>query len=214
MPPKPAKSAGHADRLDEAVTGYLEAVEAGRTPSRDDWLSRYRDVAAELAEFFADQDRVECRTANLRAIAKAVASASPSPLQLHPGGAGAIHAMGDYELLEVIGQGGMGVVFRARQKGLNRVVALKMIRAGQLASATEVQRFRKEAEATAHLDHLHIVPVYEVGEDRDQLYFTMKLIEGASLAQEVAAGQWLGGGQDAQRRAAGLMAAIARAVHH
>jgi hypothetical protein len=113
-----------------------------------------------------------------------------------------------YELREELGRGGMGIVFRARHQSLNRVVALKMILAGQFASPAELRRFRTETEAAAQLDHPHIVPMYEVGEDDGMPFFSMKLVEGSSLAQHV-------GRLSADPKAAvRLLIAVARAVHY
>jgi serine/threonine protein kinase len=116
--------------------------------------------------------------------------------------------VGGYELLEELGRGGMGVVYKARQIGLNRLVALKMIRAGQLAAVAEVQRFRAEAEAVAQLDHPHIVPVHEVGEQHGLPYFSMELVEGTSLSEHLPrlAGE--------RRAAVRLLATVARAIYH
>src|SRR5262249_18457010 len=93
--------------------------------------------------------------------------------------------LGDYELLGVIAQGGMGIVYRARQRSLNRLVALKMIRTGHRATEIDVQRFRNEAETVAKLDDPHIVPIYEVGVHQGFSFYSMKLIVGGNLAERL-----------------------------
>jgi serine/threonine protein kinase/Tfp pilus assembly protein PilF len=115
---------------------------------------------------------------------------------------------GDYELLEEIGRGGQGVVFRARQKSLNRTVALKVIGLGQWASKAHVKRFRREAEAAASLEHPGIVPIHEVGERDGSCYFSMKFIEGGQLDEIVRREPM------PIRQAAELIAKVARTVHY
>jgi eukaryotic-like serine/threonine-protein kinase len=115
---------------------------------------------------------------------------------------------GDYELLEEIGRGGQGVVYRARQKSLNRTVALKVIGLGQWATEAHLKRFRLEAEAAARLDHPCIVPIHEVGERDGYCYFSMNFIEGGQL-DEVVRHEPL-----PIRRAVEFIAKLARAVHY
>src|SRR5438128_3316784 len=115
---------------------------------------------------------------------------------------------GDYELLEEIGRGAQGVVFRARQKSLNRTVALKVISLGQWASKAHLKRFRREAEAAASLDHPSIVPIYEVGEREGACYFSMRFVEGGQLDEVVKRAPM------SIRQAAELIAKVARTVHY
>src|SRR5437773_2594294 len=115
---------------------------------------------------------------------------------------------GDYELLEQIGRGGQGVVFRARQKSLNRVVALKIIGLGHWATEAHLKRFRLEAEAAARLEHPGIVPIHEVGERDGSCYFSMQFIEGGQLDEVVRREPM------PIRRAVELIAKVARTVHY
>ena len=191
----------HHDPLDAMIAEYLQQVEAGVVPDREALLTRHPELADRLRDFFADYDRVDRQAGDLR-------------LSNHPHGTtdGAEQAgelprvryFGDYELLEVLARGGMGVVYKARQVSLNRLVALKMILHGQLATPRDVARFRAEAEAAANLDHPHIVPIYEVGEHEGQQYYAMRFIEGASLARQP---------RGDVRTEARLIATVARAVH-
>ena len=113
---------------------------------------------------------------------------------------------GDYELLAELGRGGMGIVYQARQISLNRVVALKMLLRGKFASPTDQARFRAEAEAVARLEHAHIVPLYEVGQHEGHIFFSMKFVEGETLAQRLARGRM------ESREAASMLAVVAGGI--
>jgi serine/threonine protein kinase len=118
-----------------------------------------------------------------------------------------------YVILEEIGRGGMGVVYKARHKSLDRLVALKMVLAGANAALQERARFYREAEAVARLQHPNIVQVYEVGEHEGCPYLALEYVDGGSLAQAVHSGRWAVGGKDRARQAAELIATLAQAVH-
>ncbi|MFO0811505.1 MAG: protein kinase [Gemmataceae bacterium] len=182
-----------ASRVDQIIADYLAAADAGHAPDRAALLAAHPDLADELQAFFADADRLD-RIAPPAGGTIAFAEASPAEAPTlapatPPDLVGSrVRYVGDYELLDEIARGGMGVVYKARQVSLNRVVAVKMILSGQFASAADVRRFRTEAEAAACLDHPNIVPIYEVGEFEGQQYFSMGYVEGGSLADRLASG--------------------------
>jgi WD40 repeat protein len=208
----PEAAAAKDQRVQAILHDYLLALDAGRAPDRQEILRLHPELADELQALFADQDRLDQLAQSMRAPAAAGGpqppTAAPDETTAPDGARGTVRQFGDYELLEEIARGGMGVVYKARQVSLGRTVALKMILAGQLASAQDVQRFRTEAEAAANLDHPHIVPIYEVGEHQGQHYFSMKYIDGGSLADQVPRLV------HDPKTAAGLLATVARAVHH
>ncbi|MBS0263501.1 MAG: protein kinase [Planctomycetes bacterium] len=184
-------------RFHAVLAEYLEAAESG-TPAQDaTWLNRFPDLAEDLEQFFSAVQSVEEFTAPFRKKTAKRAAVLAGPRRI-----------GDYELLEEIGRGGMGVVYRARQLSLKRVVAVKMIRAAWLATSADAERFRGEAELAARLDHPGIVPIYEVGEVGGCPYFSMKLMAGGNLAQRI------GEFPDDPRRAVELVISVAGAVEH
>jgi hypothetical protein len=210
----PHESASALGRVDEVCRRFEAAWKAHLADAAGAPRPRLDDYAEALPE--ADRPLLE---RELRAVDAAYArrltgEGGPPTAALTdkdgPGddGVSRVPYFGDYELLEKIASGGFGVVYKARQVSLNRLVALKMIADGRLATPELVQRFRVEAEAAAGLEHEGIVPVYEVGAHDGQHYFSMKLIEGGSLTAHV--GRYV---KD-RRAAAALMAQVARAVHH
>ncbi len=207
----PANDSSDDSRLNEIIAAYLAAVDGGHEPDQQELLHQHPDLAAELAAFFADRDAFQrlappgppahpAHSADLPTIGPSEQAA------LAPGVK--VRYFGDYELLEEIARGGMGVVYKAQQLSLNRLVALKMILAGQLASEADVQRFHIEAEAAAHLDHPNIVPIHEVGEHEGNHYYAMQFVDGPSLARHLVTTTW------SNRDAAELVRVCAGAVQY
>lgn len=197
-----------AHSRDEQLAGLIEQLtaeaRAGRVLDIETIAAANPDLAAELRELWA-----VVQVAQL-----AHAAPTPTGMWVHDAPAEAPKTdplprrFGDFELLAELGRGGMGVVYKARQQSLNRIVALKMIREAHLASPADRARFAAEAEAAARLQHPNIVSVYEVGQHDGQAYLCLEFVEGSTLAERLVRQ-----GPFAPRSAAQLVATLARAVH-
>jgi serine/threonine protein kinase len=178
MTHEPSSDPSREARLNEALLAYVEARQTGREPDRNQLLATYPDLRHDLEEFFAGHDEVERLAAPLRKGAER----DPTPCSHPKDVAQDIGQLGDFRLLREIGRGGMGVVYEAQQVSLRRRVALKVLPFAAALDPRQMQRFKNEALAAAHLRHEHIVPVHAVGEERGVHYYAMQLIEGQSLA--------------------------------
>jgi eukaryotic-like serine/threonine-protein kinase len=186
-------------QLDDAVVAYLESVEAGQAPDRAAY--------PQLAEFFADEDAVRHLMSPWRELAQGNAAQT---VGMPSGGAEAarLSSFGAYEVIEELGRGAMGVVYKARHTTLNRLVAMKMILVGDRASVEQKTRFLAEARAVAHFQHPNIVQVHDFGEHDQRPYMALEFMEGGSLASR------LKGGALPDREAAQIIEQLARAVEH
>ena len=199
---------------EERLAELVESLSEARGPEGVALLERlatdHPDLAGQLRELFAAMSMAD-------AVAEASTILEPprsEPAPLAPPATGSFvpgvtplpASFDDYELLEELGRGGMGIVYRARQKSLDRVVAVKMLLRRDLATAADLARFRSEAEAAARLDHPGIVSIFEVGECGGHPFYSMRFIEGTTLAKRLAAG-----GVPA-REAATILARVAEAV--
>jgi hypothetical protein len=178
--------------LDEVLADYLLAAELGQAPDRDEFLARHIGLAPLLVEFFAGLDRFERHAEELRPLwASPPTSRWPETIADRrrrglPIGDGRDVQIPGYEVLGILGHGGMGVVYKARQVRLKRLVALKMIRAGSQAEPAELLRFRTEVEAAAQLQHPNIVQIHELGEHQGQPFCAQEYVAGGTLAARLA----------------------------
>jgi len=198
--------------LAELVTSLSEHRGETAVALLDELVAAHPDLAGQLRELFAAMsvaDAVADESTILAVGHDRRAAAAPPPIPQSgfvPGVTPLPASFGDYDLLAEIGRGGMGIVYRAVQRSLGRSVAIKMLLRRDLAGPADLARFRSEAEAAARLDHPGIVPIFEVGEHEGHPFYSMRLIEGTTLARRLAQGPL------AAREAAGLLAKVADAV--
>jgi serine/threonine protein kinase len=178
----PTRAREREERLQEILLAYVEARDGGREPDRGQFLAAHPDLRSDLEEFFAGHDEMERLAVALRAGGEWAVG------PVAGGGESTPHLgeLGDFRLLREVGRGGMGVVYEAEQISLRRRVALKVLPFAAALDARQLQRFKNEALAAAHLRHEHIVPVHTVGEERGVHYYAMQFVEGRSLAHLIA----------------------------
>jgi len=174
------------------LVGCLESLQRGETIDRDALARDFPKYAEEIGQFLSDRELLEQVASELKdAEPSHVSISAYEQTVVSKSGTDdfaigeTIRYIGEYEILEEIARGGMGVVFRARQQKLRRIVALKMILAGRLADRLDVERFQREARAAGRLKHPAIVPVHEIGEHEGRHYFTMDFVEGQSLGKVI-----------------------------
>lgn len=166
----------------ELLDAYLAELHSGKPPDRARWVSEHPALAAHF-DCLDRLDQLAAPSDANRTIADTGASFFDEPSAV-----GEFVADGKYEVLGEIGRGGMGVVYRARQVGLDRVVALKMVLAGSMASPEQLSRFQDEAKVAARVQHPHVVQVIEAGWDRGRPFLVMQYVEGCSLADRLRSG--------------------------
>jgi serine/threonine protein kinase len=198
------------ERLAWLLTELSEQARQGHRPDLDTVAAQHPDLAGELRELWG---AVLLAEEFVNPLSGGRKPPEPSLRGLTPPAQKtdvslSLQVFGDYELLEEIGRGGMGVVHLARHRRLDKVVALKMILRGELATPEDRTRFRTEAQAAAHMDHPNIVPVFDAGEHEGQAYFSMRFVEGQTLAALLTRGPLR------PRDAARYLAAISRAVQY
>ena len=212
--PASASSPNGEEFCDLIYAELLLRRELGENPPHSEYLYRFPqfrkqlELVAELEEYVDSGLTAEAQVSTLSDKAGPAQAAASSRWPRVAG----------YEILGELGRGGMGIVYKARQIALQRLVALKMIRTGEEADAAALARFRVEAEAVAELQHPNIVQIYEIG-GLDSAsggfpFMALELVAGGSLAAAMARGQWPVASKEGQKKAAELVATIARAVHH
>ncbi len=162
------------EQLESLIAAYIRDLEAGHSPDRQELLKQHAECAIELKQFFAQRDRLNRLADPIREFGHDLYQSIGPGKQLS--------YVGNYELLEEVARGGMGVVYKARQSTLGRIVAVKMIVSGRLANEQDVQRFQSEAQAAASLKHPNIVSIHEVGQQEGWHYFSMDYVEGHDLS--------------------------------
>ncbi|HEY3395370.1 MAG TPA: serine/threonine-protein kinase [Lacipirellulaceae bacterium] len=170
-------------QLVEVLERYLEGLEQGIAPDQEALLRAHPELADELRPYLDSLRLLHGATRDLRP--PGASNGSPVGTANSPG-AGGVRQIGDYRILREIGRGGMGIVYEAHQKSLNRRVALKMLPFAAVLDQRQIARFRNEAQAAAQLHHPNIVPVFAVGQEQGVYYYAMQYIDGQSLEQAIA----------------------------